>query len=740
MEAAPMRRPTALPLALHLLLMLHSLPALAVNMTLKSSTNPQAGITVRKYATTGPKTNLWAVFVDLCEARIQVGATKAPTAIKTASSWGAGIGVQLAVNGDFYKTGPVRVYGKAIGDGIEWPLNQQGIDPGYSWEWFYQKFGWIAFGHDFVEFNHSKWVKKNVAGLTAGWQPGSVVTTHPPGTIALVSGFSELVIEGTPVDCTSPTADDCFPDRSDMRARHPRTAMGITEDRQTFILLVVDGRTSSSIGMYGEELAEVMGKLGAYEAFNLDGGGSSQLWVSGQGTINDAKGNNNGGSIRSVANHWGIFAGTAGGKPVRPGHCVSEPPCKVLSPGGGIIDDSDSCFLMYGPKEYWRDENVGHGGGLHWTNAWKTSQPSNWAWWRIHLAEAGEYKVEYYGTPAYSVFKKVHYEVRANNQTHILEINQSGASGWKTLGTWDFKEGGEQWVAVFDDAATSPGSDQHVVADAIRLTRTGAWCGNGACDGGEDCTSCTADCGACPACGDGDCNGDETCSNCAQDCGQCPPQCGDDDCNGSETCTSCPSDCGNCPDDCGDGQCSNGETCQSCPFDCGVCNNWCGDGTCDDNESCAVCPQDCGDCPVEPECGDGTCSGAETCVLCPVDCGPCRVQCGDGQCATGEDCDNCPEDCWPCGGPPEADPDAVPAPGDLTEADLPSVDASVDLTAENVAIAEAEPESGSPSGGCANSTSGTPLTSALLLLLFLLAWRTATRSRCRSQRSARPCQ
>ncbi|MCU0678960.1 MAG: hypothetical protein MUC28_00740 [Planctomycetes bacterium] len=74
-----------------------------------------------------------------------------------------------------------------------------------------------------------------------------------------------------------------------------------------------------------------------------------------------------------------------------------------------------------------------------------------------------------------------------------------------------------------------------------------AVCGNSACEAGETCSTCPADCGACPpACGDGVCNGTETCSTCPADCGACPPACGDGVCNGTETCTTCPADCGAC--------------------------------------------------------------------------------------------------------------------------------------------------------------------------------------------------
>lgn len=60
--------------------------------------------------------------------------------------------------------------------------------------------------------------------------------------------------------------------------RHPRTAIGLTEDKRTLILLVVDGRQRKrSIGATLAELAELLLKEGAFDALNLDGGGSSVL-------------------------------------------------------------------------------------------------------------------------------------------------------------------------------------------------------------------------------------------------------------------------------------------------------------------------------------------------------------------------------------------------------------------------------------------------------------------------------
>jgi hypothetical protein len=288
--------------------------------------------------------------------------------------------------------------------------------------------------------------------------------------LALVSGFPELVVEGTAMTCADPEASDCFPDRSDMRDRNPRTAMGITEDGETLLLVVADGRTSSNAGLYGSELASIMSQLGAWEAFNLDGGGSSQLWA--DGYLNDYDGNNNGSGLRSVADHWGVFAGAVDFLPDRPGHCASAPPCDTLPREGGTLDDGGACFRGFGDQDYWRPVASGEGGGLRWTNAFLSDSPDNWAWWRIELAQAGAYLVEVKTDATYSVRSSVRYDVVADGATHGVSIDPRGG-GWKTLGTWSFAAGGAQWVAVYDNESASVAADQHIVADAIRLTRVG---------------------------------------------------------------------------------------------------------------------------------------------------------------------------------------------------------------------------------------------------------------------------
>ena len=63
--------------------------------------------------------------------------------------------------------------------------------------------------------------------------------------------------------------------------RNPRTAIGYTEDNN-LVLVAVDGREGSSVGLTLVELAKLMKTLGCTNAINLDGGGSTVMYIKGR--------------------------------------------------------------------------------------------------------------------------------------------------------------------------------------------------------------------------------------------------------------------------------------------------------------------------------------------------------------------------------------------------------------------------------------------------------------------------
>ncbi len=85
-------------------------------------------------------------------------------------------------------------------------------------------------------------------------------------------------------------------------SNNPRTMFGYTEDRSKMVWCLVDGRSTSSLGCTYPEGAEIMKFFGCYDALNVDGGGSSGMYVEALGIVNSPSDGNE----RAVAN--GIFA------------------------------------------------------------------------------------------------------------------------------------------------------------------------------------------------------------------------------------------------------------------------------------------------------------------------------------------------------------------------------------------------------------------------------------------------
>src|SRR5262249_50073814 len=82
---------------------------------------------------------------------------------------------------------------------------------------------------------------------------------------------------------------------------------------------------------------------------------------------------------------------------------IEAQPCQLIGAEGGVLDDAGPCLALYGPPATWRTvTNDGYEDQLHWTNAWVSDSPGNWARWTLEFAEAGSYRVEMYLTPAYA--------------------------------------------------------------------------------------------------------------------------------------------------------------------------------------------------------------------------------------------------------------------------------------------------------------------------------------------------
>jgi len=81
-----------------------------------------------------------------------------------------------------------------------------------------------------------------------------------------VGGFHQILTNGETAQRTH-----------DNKARHPRSATGISQDGKYLYLVVIDGRRAGSVGATEEETALLLRSLGSWDALNFDGGGSTAL-------------------------------------------------------------------------------------------------------------------------------------------------------------------------------------------------------------------------------------------------------------------------------------------------------------------------------------------------------------------------------------------------------------------------------------------------------------------------------
>lgn len=103
---------------------------------------------------------------------------------------------------------------------------------------------------------------------------------HAAAPRMLIGGWPRILRDGLNVATDAPTEEGTLSRNAELR--HPRTAIGFSRDSSTLFLLTVDGRSENSGGMTLVELADVMRELGAWQAMNFDGGGSTTMVVEGR--------------------------------------------------------------------------------------------------------------------------------------------------------------------------------------------------------------------------------------------------------------------------------------------------------------------------------------------------------------------------------------------------------------------------------------------------------------------------
>ncbi|HQU90854.1 MAG TPA: phosphodiester glycosidase family protein [Pyrinomonadaceae bacterium] len=116
----------------------------------------------------------------------------------------------------------------------------------------------------------------------------SLVTgvTSAEGGVTRAKGIIQDITNGVPQLIKNGKIDITWEQekasKSFAETRHPRTAVAKLKDGK-FLMMTVDGRQPGvSVGMSLQELAEYLFSLGAIDAMNLDGGGSTTMFLDGK--------------------------------------------------------------------------------------------------------------------------------------------------------------------------------------------------------------------------------------------------------------------------------------------------------------------------------------------------------------------------------------------------------------------------------------------------------------------------
>ncbi len=150
--------------------------------------------------------------------------------------------------------------------------------------------------------------------FTTNKQPIFGFRNLPPGTntasiYTAVTGYYPIVSNGVNFGVA---ASNSYPDTT-IHQVQPRTAYGVSKDNRYFLMLTIDGRQSGySDGALDVETGYWMTNCGAWNAINMDGGGSTALYMS-DSTGNPVALNHSSylpanGRERYIGSHFGVFA------------------------------------------------------------------------------------------------------------------------------------------------------------------------------------------------------------------------------------------------------------------------------------------------------------------------------------------------------------------------------------------------------------------------------------------------
>lgn len=139
---------------------------------------------------------------------------------------------------------------------------------------------YLKIGKEVVDTTTSREFKLRVTGAVHVYKKKLRVLPWSPEIEAKYRKNKGTVLASGPLlldDGKTCSWDAC--DSSFVATKHPRSAVFTTKDKRT-VFITVDGRSKgNAIGVSIPELAHLIRILGGEDALNLDGGGSTTLWM-----------------------------------------------------------------------------------------------------------------------------------------------------------------------------------------------------------------------------------------------------------------------------------------------------------------------------------------------------------------------------------------------------------------------------------------------------------------------------
>jgi exopolysaccharide biosynthesis protein len=233
----------------------------------ESTTRPMRAVIYRHITRANPPMQLHIVTVDLADPAVHIKFARGGSDPNLAKPWEATLmpvsamaardGLNIAVNGNFFSPKDFQmILGRRVGY--------------YPGNWA-RACGWSM--TDGVAYSNQPMLADwpSLAVDSRGHVIIGKIAKYPADVRQIVSGSRMILING---QITVPPDPDPDPDGKPA----PHTTAGIDRDAKILILLVVDGRRPQySAGLTIHQLAAEMQRLGAWQALNLDSGGSSTL-------------------------------------------------------------------------------------------------------------------------------------------------------------------------------------------------------------------------------------------------------------------------------------------------------------------------------------------------------------------------------------------------------------------------------------------------------------------------------